>query len=268
MACLNLMPESDMESVAHTIEGSGPFDPTVLATTPKKKKARKTKRSHKRRKSFANTWSDTSLNHSESGPCIEEASIPPVFPEEGDNDATASTDQVVVAVPFLTQTSFQKIKMFVWSFSIDPDLQNFLVDDNNYQDEPLIRCIVQESLWRAKHGAKKTSWDSVMSLLANQKHHFENVFEGASMITIQHRYERYINLAKRSTSERDKHNQEQKSEDEEPDTVSSRTWKQMIKQGILEMYKDVQLFEEEVKMVKEQMRRRKLWKRLQQKKYV
>ena len=110
MASLNLMPDLDTDSVAHTMEGSGPFDPTVLATTPKKKKARKKKKSRKRRKSFTNTGLDTSLNHSESGPCIEEASIPPVFPEEGDNDATASRDQVVVAVTVLTQTSFQKKK--------------------------------------------------------------------------------------------------------------------------------------------------------------
>ena len=41
MASLNLMPDSDMDSVAHTMEGSGLFDPTVLATTPKKRKRRK-----------------------------------------------------------------------------------------------------------------------------------------------------------------------------------------------------------------------------------
>ena len=35
------MPDSDTDSVAHTMEGSGPFDPTVLATTPKKSKAKK-----------------------------------------------------------------------------------------------------------------------------------------------------------------------------------------------------------------------------------
>ena len=70
------------------------------------------------------------------------------------------------------------------------------------------------------------------------------------------------------TSERDKHNQEEKSEDEEPDAELSRTRKQMIKQGIMDIYEDVLLFEEEIKMVKEQMRRRKLMKRLQQKKYV
>ena len=49
------------------------------------------------------------------------------------------------------------------------------------------------------------------------------------------------------TSERDKHNQEEKSEDEEPDSESSRTRKQMIKQGIMDIYKDVLLFDEEIK---------------------
>ena len=145
------MPDSDTDSVVRTMEGSGPFDPTVLATTPKKRKAKKNNKSHKRRKSFANTGLETSSNHSESDPPIEEASIQPVLTKEADNDANKTTEQVVVAVPVVTQTTSQK-KRFVWSFSIDPDLPNFLVDDNNYQDELLIRCIVQESLWRAKPG--------------------------------------------------------------------------------------------------------------------
>ena len=72
-----------------------------------------------------------------------------------------------------------------------------------------------------------------MSLLADQRHQLENVFEGASLITIQCWYEGYINLAKRWTLEREKHNQGEKSEDEEPDSFSSWTRKQMIKQGIL-----------------------------------
>ena len=53
--------------------------------------------------------------------------------------------------------------------------------------------------------------------------------------------------AKMWTSERDKHNQEEKSEDEEPDSKLTRTRKQMIKQGIMDIYKDVLLFEEEIK---------------------
>ena len=245
------MPDSDTDSVARTMEGSGPFDPTVLATTPKKRKAKKQKKSCKKRKNFANTGLDTSSNHSSTGPPLDEPSIEPVLPEEvddnADNNADESTEQVVLAVPVVTQPTLQKKKRFVWSFSIDPDLPNFLIDDNNYQDELLIRCIVQESPWRAKHGAKKTSWESVMSLLGNQQHELANVFDGATMITIRRRYEGYMNLAKMWTSEREKHNQEEKSEDEEPDAESTRTRKQMIKQGIMDMYEDVQLFEEEIK---------------------
>ena len=241
------MPDSDTDSVVDAMESSGMIDPTVIATTPKKRKAKKKNKCRKRRNSFANTGSETSSNHSVSGVHVEEAPIQQVFSEEPDNDVAATTDQVVVAVPVPTQTSYQKKKCFIWSFSIDPDLPNFLVDDNNYQDELLISCIIQESPWRAKHGPKKTSWESVMSLLADQQHQFEKVFEGASLITVRCRYEGYINLVKRWTSARDKHNQEEKSEDEEPDSVSSKTRKQMIKQGILDIYDDVQLFEEEIR---------------------
>ena len=187
------------------------------------------------------------MNHSESGVCVEEAPIQQVFSKEPNDDVAATADQVVVAVSVPTQASYQKKKRFIWSFSIDPDLPNFLIDDNNYQDELLIRCIIQESPWRVKHGAKKTSWESVMSLLADQQHQFEKVFEGASLITVQHRYEGYINLVKRWTSARDKHNQEEKSEDVEPNSVSLRTRKQKIKQGILDIYNNVQLFEEEIR---------------------
>ena len=86
-----------------------------------------------------------------------------------------------------------------------------------------------------------------MSSLADQEHHSENVFEGASLITVRRRYEGYLNLAGRRTFEREKYNQEEKSEDEECDIPSSQTTKQMIKHGILDIYEDVQLFEEEIK---------------------
>ena len=102
------MPDSDTDSVARTMEGSRPFDPTVLAATPKKRKAKKNKKSRKRRKSFANTGSDTSSNHSQSDPPVEEASIQPVLTEEPDNDTNEATEQVVVAVPVVTQTTFKK----------------------------------------------------------------------------------------------------------------------------------------------------------------
>ena len=54
-------------------------------------------------------------------------------------------------------------------------------------------------------------------------------------------------MARRWTLEREKHNQEEKSEDEEHDAPSSQTTKQVIKHGILDIYEDVQLFIEEIK---------------------
>ena len=107
-ASINQMPDSDTDSVAHTMEGSGLFDPTVLATKPKKRKAKRNMKSHKRRKSFTNTGSDTSSNHSESDPPVEEASIQPVLTEEPDNDTNKTTEHVVVAIPVVTQTTSQK----------------------------------------------------------------------------------------------------------------------------------------------------------------
>ena len=105
--------------------------------------------------------SETSLNPSESCAPVEHAPIdliPPVqqvLTETQENEFGNTSQQVVVAVPVLRETSNTKKKRFVWSFTIDPDLPNFLVDNNNYQDELLIRCILQESPWRAKHSAKK-----------------------------------------------------------------------------------------------------------------
>ena len=69
------------------------------------------------------------------------------------------------------------------------------------------------------------------------------------------------------TSERDKHNQEEKSGDKEPDSESSRTRKQMIKQGIMDIYKDVLLFEEEIKNGKRANEEKEALEK-RQKKYV
>ena len=54
-------------------------------------------------------------------------------------------------------------------------------------------------------------------------------------------------MARRWTLEREKHNQEEKLEDEECDVPSSQTTKQMIKHRILDIYENVQLFKEEIK---------------------
>ena len=184
MASPILMPDLDTDSNAEVKEYTGPVDPSDVAATAKKRKMKKKKKSHKKRKSFAIMGSEILSNVTESCAPVEHAPIdliPPaqqVLPETEENEFGNTLQEVVVAVPVLRETSNTKKKRFVWSFAIDPDLPSFLVDDNNYQDKLLIRCILQESPWRAKHGAKKTSWETIMSSLADQQHRSENVFEG------------------------------------------------------------------------------------------
>ena len=109
--------------------------------------------------------SETSSNVSKSHAPVEQAPIdliPPVrevLPETEKNEFGSTLQQVVVAVPVLRETSNTKKKRFIWSFMMDPDLPNFLVDNNNYQDKLLIRCIPQESPWTVKHGAKNIMGD-------------------------------------------------------------------------------------------------------------
>ena len=117
----------------------------------------KKKKSHKKRKSLANTGSEMSLtqaNHVHA-PIDLIPPVPQVLTETQDNEFGNTLQQVVVAVPVLRESSNTKKKRFVWSFTIDPDLPNFQVDDNNYQEQLLIRFILQASPRRVKIGAKK-----------------------------------------------------------------------------------------------------------------
>ena len=50
---------------------------------------------------------------------------------------------------------------------------------------------------------QKTIMGDYHVLTCDQQHHSENVFERASLITIQQRYEGYLNLARRWTLERE-----------------------------------------------------------------
>ena len=97
----------------------------------------------------------------------------------------------------------------------------------------------------------KKSWETIISSFADQQHHSENVFEGASLITIQRRYEGYLNLARRWTLEREKHNQYKKSEDEERDAPSSWTMKQMINMEFWTYMRMFNYSKKRLKMVKE-----------------
>ena len=65
------------------------------------------------------------------------------------------------------------------------------------------------------------------------------MFDGASVVTLRKRYEQvYLHLGKTWLQEKEKCNQEEASEDEEPDTDNQCTTKQLIKQGIMDLYEE------------------------------
>ena len=73
------------------------------------------------------------------------------------------------------------------------------------------------------------------------------IFVGINMYTIQNRYQNvYLVLGDKWRKEREQRNVEEASEDEEPDSSAKRTTKQLIKQGIEDLYEDPILHEEEV----------------------
>ena len=73
------------------------------------------------------------------------------------------------------------------------------------------------------------------------------IFAGINMSSIRNRYQNvYLLLGDKWRKEREQRNIEEASEDEEPDNSNERTTKQLIKQGIEDLYEDHILHEEEV----------------------
>ena len=100
----------------------------------------------------------------------------------------------------------------------------------NHKDEILIRHLLAKQPWKACHGCVMSAWDSLLENLLTEKRDGACVFEGASVVTIDKRYEQvYLHLGKTWTQEKEKRNQEEASEDEETDTDTQRTTKQLIK---------------------------------------
>ena len=73
------------------------------------------------------------------------------------------------------------------------------------------------------------------------------IFSGINMSTVQNTYQNvYLVLGDKWRKEREQRNIEEASVDEEPDNSNERTTKQLIKQGIKDLYEDHILHEEEV----------------------
>ena len=98
-----------------------------------------------------------------------------------------------------------------------------------------------------------SAWDSLLENLLTEKRDGACVFEGASVVTIRKQYEQvYLHLGKTLMQEKEKRNQEEALEDKEMDTDTQRTTKQLIKQGIMDLYKESIQHEEELESEKQE----------------
>ena len=98
-----------------------------------------------------------------------------------------------------------------------------------------------------------SAWDSLLDNLLTEKQEGACVFKGASVVTIHKQYEQvYLHLGKTWTQEKEQCNQEEASDGEEPDMDTQRTTKQLIKQGIMDLYEEFIQHEEELESEKQE----------------
>ena len=129
-------------------------------------------------------------------------------------------------------TTIQKKSRFSWSHhGTNPKfVETYIIHEVNYKDEILIHHLMQVSPWKARHGNVKAAWKKVLDGLLLEKIDSNFTFLGINVMTICNRYQ----------------NVEEASEDEEPENRNKRTTKQLIKQGIEDLYEDHIQHEEEV----------------------
>ena len=148
-----------------------------------------------------------------------------------------------------SNTTMQKKTRFSWShYGMIPKFADtYIVHEANHKDENLIRHLMQVSPWKARHGNVKAAWKKVMDGILLKKIGGSFIFMGINVSTIWNRYQNvYLVLGDKWRKEREQRNIEEASEDEEPDSSNERTTKQLIKQGIEDLYEDHILHEEEV----------------------
>ena len=107
------------------------------------------------------------------------------------------------------------------------------------QDEILIRHLMQVSPWKARHGNVKAAWKKVLDGILLVKIDGNFIFVGINIMAIRNRYQNvYLVLGDKRRKEREQRNVEEASEDEELENQNKRTTKQLIKQGIDDLYED------------------------------
>ena len=167
------------------------------------------------------------------------------------NDASKWKDDESQKSNNPTQIKSKKTKKtrFTWSHpGTNPQVPaTYLIHNANIKDDVFIRHLLNEAPWKAPFGKVTCAWDGLMQKLLSEKHDGANLFGGADVQTLRKRYQQvYLHLGQLWTKEREKHNQEEASEDEEVDSNQLRSTKQRIKQGIEALYEESILHEEEV----------------------
>ena len=126
-------------------------------------------------------------------------------------------------------------------------VDTYIVHEENYKDERLICHLMQVCPWKARHGNVKAAWKKVLDGLLLEKIDSNFMFAGINVMTIRNRYQNvYLVLGDKWWKEREQRNVEEASEDEEPENRNERMTKQLIKQGIEDLYEDHIQHEEEV----------------------
>ena len=126
-------------------------------------------------------------------------------------------------------------------------VETYVIHEANHKDKLLIRHLMQVSPWKARHGNVKAAWQKVLDGILLEKIDGISIFAGMNIMTIRNRYQNvYLVLGDKWRKEREQCNVEEASEDEELDNPNETTTKQLIKQGIEDLYEDHIQHEEEV----------------------
>ena len=189
--------------------------------------------------------------------------MPSMLTMDGDDDTVSDSVAVVVIVEPINEsdnvgatltmqqpnTTIQKKSQFSWSHhGTNPKfVETYIIHEANYKDEILICHLMQVSPWKARHGNVKAAWKKVLDGLLLEKIDSNFMFAGINVMTICNRYQNvYLVLGDQWRKEWEQRNVKEASEDKEPENRNERTTKQLIKQGIEDLYEDHIQHEEEV----------------------
>ena len=98
-----------------------------------------------------------------------------------------AVDNAVSIHYMTTRRKAAKKSRFTWSHhGTKPNPGSmYIVNEWNHKDEILIRHLLADLPWKARHGHVMSAWDSLLENLLTEKQEGVCVFEGASVVTIR-----------------------------------------------------------------------------------